>query len=106
MERTVGDALGESLLELLLLLLLEPVLALEPAFGWDIVVVVFFESLQIAAYALDLHGLALLGRMVGRWEVAKRRARRKERQEVGRQLVRHCCCVRWELMVDEVGQSP
>jgi hypothetical protein len=89
--RTLFHTFGEKILLLLLLLELDPVLALEPALGRSevILVLVVAESLHELADTADPACDAVLRRLVARLDVAQGRAGREKRKEVVRELVRH-----------------
>lgn len=90
-KRTVLGPFGKELLHLGLVLELLAVLHLQPALSRDVsvLVLVFVERRQELGHATDGRCAPLLGRVVGRWNPSQRRPRREEREQVGRELVRH-----------------
>lgn len=75
----------------LTLLQLLAIAGLQPTLCGDVVVAVLVCSKmgKILGEAANLGGLSFLGSVVGRRQPSQRRSRRKEREEVGWELVRH-----------------
>src|ERR1700749_3068021 len=88
---TVSDALCERLLDTFLLLLLLPVVLLQPALGRleRVILLVVFERGEVLADASDGCGAPMLRGVVAWREVSQGRTRREEREEIRRQFVRH-----------------
>ena len=91
MGRQTGLEAGlDALLLALLLLELQTVAPLQPALGGHVVGVGLAELFEERGDARDRHRAALGRLVVAVRQVAQRRTRREERQQVWGQLVGHC----------------